>query len=87
MRLIGTAIVTVAGRHRGITVAGTGTTLGTGTIHGIIADIMAGIHLGILPGIMATIVPGIMGGMVPVGMAAQSYTIIAPAVLSTIAVL
>ena len=77
--------MTVAGRHRGITVAGTGTTLGTGTIHGIIADIMAGIHHGIMA--MATIVPGIMGGMVPVGMAAQSYTIIAPAVLSTIAVL
>ena len=85
MRLIGTAIVTVAGRRRGITVAGTGTTRGTGTIHGIIADIMAGIHHGIMA--MATIVPGITGGMVPVGMAAQWYITAAPVGQSTIAVL
>lgn len=81
--------MTVAGRRRGIIAAGTGTTPGTGTTRGIMA-VTDGIHLGILPGIMATIVLGTMattGGMVRAGMAVQSYTIIAPAVLSTTVVL
>ncbi len=81
--------MTVAGRRRGIIAAGTGTTPGTGTTRGIMAA-TDGIHLGILPGIMATIVPGIMaitGGTVRAGMAVQSYTFIAPAVLSITVVL
>ena len=84
MRLIGTAIVTVAGRRRGIIAAGTGTTPGTGTTRGIMAA-TDGIHHGIMA--MATIVPGITGGMVPVGMAAQWYITAAPVGQSTIAVL